>query len=31
MISEKCLDAMLDDYIECTKGAKGEPGVVIVQ
>ena len=27
MISEKCLDAMLDDYIECTKGAKGEPGV----
>lgn len=30
MISEKCLDAMLDQYIECTKGPNGEPGVVIV-
>mmetsp|Transcript_8896 Transcript_8896/g.10215 ORF Transcript_8896/g.10215 Transcript_8896/m.10215 type:complete len:274 (-) Transcript_8896:280-1101(-) len=30
MVSEKCTDAMLDQFTECTKGPNGEPGVVIV-
>ena len=30
MVSETCLNAMLDQHIEVTKGPNGEPGVVIV-
>jgi len=30
MVSETCLDYMLDNFVDCTKGADGEPGVVIV-
>jgi len=30
MVSEKCCDAMLDQFTEVTKGPNGEPGVVIV-
>ena len=30
MVSERCTDAMLDTFIEVSKGPKGEPGVVIV-
>ena len=30
MISEKCLDAMLEEWVEVAKGPNGEPGVVIV-
>jgi len=30
MVSERCTDAMLDQFTECTKGPNGEPGVVIV-
>merc|ERR1719232_510702 len=29
MVSERCTDAMLKDYVEATKGPNGEPGVVI--
>merc|ERR1719293_212785 len=30
MVSERCTDAMLDQFTEVTKGPDGEPGVVIV-
>lgn len=30
MVSERCTDAMLDQFTEVTKGPNGEPGVVIV-
>ena len=30
MVSERCTDAMLPQFTECTKGPNGEPGVVIV-
>lgn len=30
MVSEKCTDAMLEEFVEVTKGPNGEPGVVIV-
>jgi len=30
MVSERCTDAMLEQFTECTKGPNGEPGVVIV-
>jgi len=30
MVSEKCTDAMLEEFVEVTKGPSGEPGVVIV-
>jgi ribulose-phosphate 3-epimerase len=30
MVSEKCTDAMLDEFVEVSKGPNGEPGVVIV-
>ena len=30
MVSERCTDAMLDEFTEVTKGPNGEPGVVIV-
>merc|ERR1711937_654057 len=30
MVSERCTDAMLDQFTEATKGPNGEPGVVIV-
>ena len=30
MVSERCTDAMLDQFVDVTKGPKGEPGVVIV-
>ena len=30
MVSEKCCDAMLDQFTEVKKGPNGEPGVVIV-
>ncbi|VEU38852.1 unnamed protein product [Pseudo-nitzschia multistriata] len=30
MVSEKCTDAMLDQFVEVSKGPNGEPGVVIV-
>jgi len=30
MVSEKCTDAMIDEFTEVTKGPNGEPGVVIV-
>merc|ERR1711937_777095 len=29
MVSERCTDAMLDQFTEATKGPNGEPGVVI--
>mmetsp|Transcript_357 Transcript_357/g.387 ORF Transcript_357/g.387 Transcript_357/m.387 type:complete len:282 (-) Transcript_357:98-943(-) len=30
MVSERCTDAMLEQFTEATKGPNGEPGVVIV-
>ena len=30
MVSERCTDAMLDQFIDVSKGPNGEPGVVIV-
>ena len=30
MVSERCTDAMLPQFTECTKGPNGEPGVIIV-
>jgi ribulose-phosphate 3-epimerase len=30
MVSEKCSDAMLEEFVEVSKGPNGEPGVVII-
>merc|ERR1712194_782278 len=30
MVSERCTEAMIDEFTEVTKGPNGEPGVVIV-
>jgi len=30
MVSERCTDAMLEEFVEVSKGPNGEPGVVIV-
>jgi len=30
MVSERCTDAMLEEFVDVTKGPNGEPGVVIV-
>merc|ERR1719182_955874 len=29
MVSERCTDAMLPQFTECTKGPNGEPGVIV--